>query len=403
MTSAAERPLHLNRDFNLLWLGSAASQFGSMLSLTAYPLIALALTGSATLAGAIAAANQLPHLLFQLPAGSVVDRVDRKRLMILCDAGRAAALLSIPLAVALSVLSPLQLILTAFIEGSCTVFFRVAETGAIRNVVPRGQYSAAAAANQARTFGAAFLGRPTAGVLFEASRALPFLVDAVSYLASLAATALTRGAFQEERATGLPRSRPWREALDGFAWLWQRPVFRLISVMLPLATVILQALPLVVIVLADELGHPPSVIGFILLGFSIGGLSGSVSGGWVSRRLRLGSVIVANPWLWLVACLAIAALPHPVVIVAATAVVGFGNAAWNVAVSAYQLSSVPDGLVGRVGAATRLIASSAASFGPLAAGLALDAWGGQGTTVALAGACAGLAIVATLYRSAAET
>ena len=90
-----------NRDYLLLWSGQAVSSAGTQVSGIAFPLLVLAITGSPAQAGLACAPCALPYLIFSLPVGALIDRWDRKRVMILCDAGRAIALGSIPVALAL--------------------------------------------------------------------------------------------------------------------------------------------------------------------------------------------------------------------------------------------------------------------------------------------------------------
>src|SRR5260370_16790892 len=94
-----KRPLSLwrNRDYVLLWSGQTVSSIGTQVSLLAFPLLILAITHSPAQAGIIAALHGLPYALFILPAGALIDRWDRKRVMILCHTGRALALRSIRL------------------------------------------------------------------------------------------------------------------------------------------------------------------------------------------------------------------------------------------------------------------------------------------------------------------
>lgn len=395
-----EVPLRRSRDFQLLWTGAALSQFGSILSMTAYPLLVLSLTGSPAWAGAVGAANQLPNLLVQLPAGVVADRWNRKATMIVCDAIRSAAVGSIAVLILIGRLQVWYLLLVAFIEGTCTVVYRLAEVGAIRNVVPQSQYAVALSANQARTFGAAFLGRPAAGFLFQAARGWPFAVDAITYAASLVTVALTRGSFEAARPpqTGI-RRRFWRDAVEGLRWLWMRPYLRAVNFMVPVATLVLQALPLVVIVIAYERGVSAGGIGLILLGFSIGGLTGSLAAGWLRRRLTLRSVVLGSPWVWAGCCALAAAFPVPVVLLATMAGVGFANATWNVVVDTYQLTLIPDELIGRVSASTRLLAQGAAAVGPIAAGVLLAQVGGVRGMWVMATIVAALAVGALLSRT----
>src|SRR2546423_6916008 len=121
-------PLWRNRDFLLLVSGQAVSSVGSQTSLVAFPLLVLALTNSPAEAGLMTALRGLPYALFCLPAGALVDRWDRKRVMILCDIGRAIAFLSIPVALILHHLTYVQLYSVALIEGTLFVFFNLAES-----------------------------------------------------------------------------------------------------------------------------------------------------------------------------------------------------------------------------------------------------------------------------------
>jgi MFS family permease len=88
-------PLLRHRDFMLLWGGEVLSELGSQTSTVAYPLLILALTGSAAKAGVVGLAKWLPLALFAVPAGVLADRLNRKRLMIACDAIRMVAAASI--------------------------------------------------------------------------------------------------------------------------------------------------------------------------------------------------------------------------------------------------------------------------------------------------------------------
>src|SRR5712671_8114033 len=95
------KSLWLNLDYMLLWSGQMVSNVGTQVSTLAFPLLILAVTGSPAQAGFVGALRALPYVIFSLPAGALIDRWDRKRTMILCDAGRAISLASIPVAYAL--------------------------------------------------------------------------------------------------------------------------------------------------------------------------------------------------------------------------------------------------------------------------------------------------------------
>jgi hypothetical protein len=102
----------------LLWSGQTLSELGSQVSLVAYPLLVLALTGSPAKAGVVGFAKTLPVAALALPAGALADRVNRKHLMIACDGFRAIALTTIPIALASGGLPYGLIVAVAFIDGS---------------------------------------------------------------------------------------------------------------------------------------------------------------------------------------------------------------------------------------------------------------------------------------------
>src|SRR2546423_7819869 len=180
------KPLWLNLDYMLLWSGQLVSNVGTQVSTLAFPLLILALTNSPAQAGFAGALRALPYVIFSLPAGALIDRWDRKRVMILCDAGRAIAMGSIPVAVVLNSLTIWQIYAVAFIEGTMFVFFNIAEVAALPRVVPKSQIPDATAQNQA-AFGVSGIAGPSIGTfLYQALGAMaPVLADADSYAVSV--------------------------------------------------------------------------------------------------------------------------------------------------------------------------------------------------------------------------
>src|SRR5579884_256942 len=222
--AAQRRPASLwrNRDFLLLWSGQTISAAGTEVALLAYPLLVLALTHSPAQAGFVGALRSLPYAFLCLPVGALVDRWDRKRVMILCDSGCAVALGSIPIALALNRLTLAQIYVVALIEGILFVFFNLANTACLPRIVPPEQLPVAVSRNYV-AFNLAFLLGPLAGGgLFAASHGLPFLLDAVSFGVSALATSGIRAKFQGERAAA---RRPLRTEIgEGLGWLWRRPL-----------------------------------------------------------------------------------------------------------------------------------------------------------------------------------
>ncbi|GAB2714329.1 MFS transporter [Kitasatospora kifunensis] len=390
----APPPLLRNRDFLLLWQGSAVSGLGSNASSVAYPLLVLALTGSPVDAGLTGFVAALPQLLFQLPAGALIDRWDRKRAMIWCDILRGLAIGSIALALLAGRLYLPHILVVGFLEGTLTVGFRIAASAAVPNVVHRSQLALALSRNEARARGAAMLGQPLGGVLFGLGRAVPFLFDALSYLVSLGTLLLIRKDFQVERGTRRERMRT--EIAEGISWLWRQPFLRATTFLIAGSNLLFQALFLVVIVIARGHGGSSAAIGVMFGVAAVGGVLGSLVAPALERRLSMKVVVIGANWAWALLVPVLLLVHDPYLIGAVYALMCFVGPVWNVVISAYQLAAAPDHIRGRVIGAAGMVALGAIPLGSLVGGLLLS-WIGASTSVwVLAGWMAFLAVVATV-------
>jgi Transmembrane secretion effector len=211
-------PLRHNRGFRMLWIGQVLSDTGSEAALIAYPLLILALTGSAAIAGAVGTVRLVAQLILGLPGGALADRFDRRLTMIACDSIRAAVLgLLAGLVLAHLVTWPVVVVVSV-IDGAANSLFDPSANAALPGIVADEQLERAWAATEARAYGASLAGPALGGFLFGLGRAIPFLGDAVSYLASAATVSRIRGRFRPERAgerTGL-----WHEAAAGIRLVW---------------------------------------------------------------------------------------------------------------------------------------------------------------------------------------
>ncbi|MEU1010714.1 MFS transporter [Streptomyces sp. NPDC005890] len=394
-------PLHRNRDFLLLWAGSAVSLLGSTATTIAYPLLVLALTGSPFAAGLAGFVALLPALLLQLPAGALVDRWPRRRLMIWCDALRALGAVTIAVASALGVLGLPLVLAVGFAEGALTVFHGLAAHAAVPNVVPRSQLSLALSRNEARGRAAVMLGTPLGGVLFGLGRAVPFLADALSYLVSLTGLLFIRKEFEAERSE---RAGSLGEQVrEGLRWLWRQPFLRTTTLLVAGSNLMFRALFLVTIVLAGDLGASSAGVGLMVGVAGAGGVLGSLAAPWFARRIGLGALVIGANWAWAVLMAVIALSRDPFSLAAAYAAMWFVGPLWNVALGSYQLDITPDRLRGRVLAAMSTLSNGVLPIGSLLGGLLLDSAGARTAALALAGWMVLIAGAASLARSVRAT
>ncbi|CAM5230981.1 MFS transporter [Streptomyces sp. WAC05858] len=387
-------PLRRQRDFVLLWSGAGLTLLGARAGSVAYPLLLIWSTGSASAAAVAGFAAQLPQLLVQLPAGALVDRWDRRRLMIGCSAGCAVSATSVLVAVACGQVWLAHLAVAAFVEGSLMVCYRLAERAGVRHVVPPGQLTAALAGNEARGRAAGIIGQPVGSGTFTLARWAPFGVAAVAHVCALVAVLLIRKPFQDE-----PVDRPRRfvpEIAEGVRWLWRQVFLRQTTLLISGSNVIFQALTLLPALVLYEEGASAATVGVIAAVSGVGGACGALCGGWFARRFRLSAMVRLGfaGWALLVPCLALTR--SPLVLGMLLAGVNFAGGAINVAGGVYQVRITPDALQGRVNSVLQLIGSGANSLGVLAGGLLLDASGAAGTALGLGAAMALLALTAAL-------
>jgi MFS family permease len=378
--SASPPPLALrkNRDFMLLWFGQAVSELGSRTAWLAYPLLVLALTHSPARAGIVTFVNRFPFFLFSLPAGALVDRWNRKRIMLVCDGGRLAGAASIAVALLIGRANFIQVLVVAAVEGTLTVFVGPAEFATLRRIVPRSQMAPAIAQNEARIYAGTLAGPPLGGLLYGLERSLPFLADAASYAVSFVTLLGIRTPFQD------PASRPrWRmhaDIAEGARWLWRQSFLRTTFLLAGAGNFVSNALVLIVVVLAKDAGASSASIGLIFLLCGVGGLLGAAAAAPLARRLSPVRVRVGYHLIYalLIPFLAIA---PPLVLGVVLAVMLFGAPTLNATFGAYQSLLVPDRLQGRVDSIAGLIAAGVAPLGPLLAGFLLGSVGGANTVI----------------------
>ena len=390
-------PLRANRSFQLLWAGQAISALGSRATAIAYPLLVLAMTGSPAAAGTVGFLATLPYILWQLPAGAIADRVNRRRMMVLCDAGRLLALGSLPVAALLGRLTVAQVGVVAFVEGSLFVFFRLGEVIAIRMVVPQAQHAEALAQNEARVRAASLLGPPVGGFLFGLGRTLPFLADALTYVISLVTLLLIRQPFQEPRET--PPGHPLAEVREGFAWLLRHRYVMVVNLAASATNLLFQVVVLVVIVSQQRRGASSAEIGIVLGGFGMGGLLGSLAGGWLTARIPANTIVRTTVWIWAALTPAVAFVGPPVLLTPVLAALSFMGAAWNIAGNTIYFRLIPDRIMGRVSSVGSLTAYGALPLGSLAGGVLIQSFGPQVAGITAAAGMLAVAAVTSLAPS----
>jgi hypothetical protein len=363
-------PLRRNRDFMLLQTGQLLSALGTASASIAYPLLVLALTGSPAKAGIVGFARTLPLALFALPAGLAADRWNRKHLMIGADAIRAAAVAAIAGIVLADAAAFWPIPVAAFVEGGGTAVFAACQAGAVRAVVPIRQLPAATAVRTGRAAAVFLVGPPLGGALFGIARALPFVVDAVSYTFSIVALGAMRTPFQEDRQPELASIR--MRLAEGFRFLWSRPFIRTCAFLFGLANFMGPGILLAIVVIGEGQGLSGGEVGLLVGVFGACILLGSFLSPLVRRALPVRGVLLLELWTWL-GCGLFLVWPNVYVLAASILPTGLAIPSTDSVVHGYRIAMTPDRLIGRVESVWSSISLVIAPLGPLAAGFLLGA------------------------------
>src|SRR5579859_3360259 len=225
----------LSADFWKFWTGQTISNLGNSVTLFALPLLVYKLTGSALNLGLQSAAEMLPYLLFGLLLGALMDRVDRKRIMILTDIARGAVIATIPLMFALGHLSVWWIYGVGFLHSTLTICFEAGQFAAIPNLVDQDDLVTANGRIQASYSGASILGPVVAGLMVAfLPLASLLLLDSLSFLVSALSLVLVTISFNASRDPQSERKHILQDVREGLSYVLHHPVLRNISLMMAL-------------------------------------------------------------------------------------------------------------------------------------------------------------------------
>jgi MFS family permease len=359
-------------DFLKLWWGQAVSEVGSQVSLLAIPLTAVvALHATPFQAGLLGTFGFLPFLVVGLPAGVWVDRLPRRALMVVADAGRCLALASIPVAAGLHGLTMLQLYAVSLVSGVLTVFFDVAYQAYLPSLVEREQivdgngkleFTRATAEIVGPGLGGALVGLLTAPVAVAA--------DAASYVVSVVSLlAVRRREHIEPRAQG---SRLRTELAEGVRYVWRHPLLRPIAFCTGIGNFFAHmANAILVLYAVRDLGLSAGLIGLWYSLGSFGAPLGAARANWIARRVGAGRTLVLTSLLWPLAWVLMAGAPRafPLPMLIASGLLGAGTSVvYNVTQVSLRQSITPQRMQGRMNATMRFLVWGTIPLGALAGG-----------------------------------
>jgi len=273
----------------MLWSGQAISELGAAVSTVALPLTAVVLLHASTFqVGLLTTAGTISFLLIALPAGLIVDRVAKRRLMIGCDIARMLVIGSVPVAALLGGLTMVQLFAVALLVGLATVFFDVAYQSYVPALIAPEQLHDGNGKLGATQAFAQVAGPGLGGGLFSLLPASALAVNAFSYALSWVSLLLIRTPPPEpvrgQAAAGVAGLRT--ELFAGLAFVFRHPVLRKIAACTGTANLFgSMAGALEIVFLVRVLKVSPADTGVLVAVGSVGGILGGVLSPRLSRRI----------------------------------------------------------------------------------------------------------------------
>ncbi len=358
----------LGSRFDKLSVASGISNIGDGVMGAAFPLLVATLTRDPMLVAGATLVGRLPWFLFALVSGALVDRMDRKRVMVVTDLVRAVGLAALALGIWTGDVGLVAVYVTAFALGVAETFFDTSAEAFTPQLVSGEQLPPANGRLQALEFvGGSFAGPPLGAFLFAVAASLPFFVDSVSFALAAVYVALIPGTFKSKRENqGTLRE----DIKEGLGWLWRHRILRSIVLMAGVINLIAFGIFAIFVLYALEILEVTDVgYGLLLSVVGIGGLVGA----FVSPRIveLVGPGNTLRLVIGLSGFLSIFFVFIRSVWVAGALMVlfGFVITGWNVVSVSLRQSLTPDDLRARVAGSARLLAWGTQPLGALLGGL----------------------------------
>ncbi|GAA3786891.1 MFS transporter [Streptomyces coacervatus] len=395
VTPGTGQPLWRQRDFGIFWTAQTLSVLGDSFALIALPLLVLQATGSVARMGQLTAVGGSAAVLAAVFAGVVVDRADRRRLLIACDLVRMVLYGLIPV---VWLFGPQLWLLYAVLPlcEAVGTFFAVGYVTVVRSLVSSDRLTEANGRLNATAAAAGVLGPLGAGLVASwTGPAAAIGVDAASFGVSAACMLLVR--FRARPADDRPPRRTglWRDLRTGVSFLYGHPVLRSLTALLFVFSFLTFGLTdLVIYHLKHDLGHDDGTVGTVMACGALGTITGSLLVARIRRRLGFGwtwtgAVAVCGPALvglgWARDIRVVAVLGA--VFLACVAIAGTCSMSLRQEVT-------PEPLLGRVTSAFWTLHYSAAPVGATVLTWVAERHGTGPAALAAGCCCAGIAAVA---------
>jgi len=360
--------------FNRMWGASLLTNLADGVLIAAAPLLAVSLTKNPVLISAISALVMLPWLLFAIPIGAIVDRVDRRFLLAGANASRFVIAALIALSIATDTITIYILLLATFLIGMCEVTADITSQSLIPQILEKSEYEKGNSRFQiSETVVQGFVGTPLSGFLYAVAIYLPFVINSVGFLVAAALAASIPVKFlQDIRIEESADKKPdfVEDMRFGIHYLYNnKPLLRLVVTTASIGVCYSMSTSTIILFILNELNLKPSFFGLALTIQGSGAIIGALVAPKLSTKFGRSRVMAICIFLSSLLILLQGLSPTIYVYVALAFMASFTITNWNILLMATYQSVIPGHLFGRIHGTRRTLVWGLMPFGSLLGGL----------------------------------
>ena len=365
----------LGKDFSRIWSASLITNLvDGVLKLSA-PLLAVSLTEDPILIGLLSALGLLPWLFFAIPIGALVDRIDKRRALVLGNFGRSALALFVAFSVSQVFINIWILLGCVFLFGICEVLVDTTAQSVLPQILDKSNFERGNSRLQiSEVIVAQFAGSPLSGFLYAIAIALPFYFSTTGFF--IAALLLAFFPFHKdvnpvhEDDEGKERLGLIGDIKFALNYLYEdKRILSIVVITTSIGFFYSLSNAIAPLFILKELDVAPSYFGVVLAIQGIGALAGSVMAPVASKKLGRGRALALNLFLASIMIVFTGLAPNAYVFVAISVVIGFTISVWNILLMSLYQSLIPAHLYGRIHGARRTIVWGLMPIGSLFGGV----------------------------------
>ena len=364
----------MGKAFNRLWSASLVSNLSDGVLLAAAPLLAITLTDNTVLISLLGAMVMLPWLLFAIPIGTLVDRLDRRYILAGTNLLRSAVVGALAFTIAADLVTIHFLILAAFIIGTCEVAADTTAQSLIPQILEEKHFEKANSRLQiSETVVQGFIGAPLSGFLYALAIYIPFFFNSVGYIVSAILALSMPIHFLQDVRKEERKAEPKHFVADmkfGISYLYNHKLLRRLVLTTSLIGVCYSmATATIVLFMVRELDLPEPLFGLVLTIQGIGGLIGAVVAPHASKRFGRARVMTFGIFSSSLLILLQGFSPNIYLFVGLATFGAFTISQWNILLMSTYQSLIPNEIYGRIHGTRRTLVWGMMPIGSVMGGL----------------------------------